>query len=66
MNSIAAYLIAHLWEDFVESSLRTHLRDRLLNLFGTGLEPLVLGGLTLLIYWYALYWMYRRNIFLRI
>jgi len=66
MNSIAAYLIAHLWEDFVESSLRTHLGDRLLNLFGTGLEPLVLGGLTLLIYWYALYWMYRRNIFLRI
>lgn len=66
MNSIAAYLIAHLWEDFVESTLRTHLGDRLLNLFGAGLEPLVLGSLTLLIYWYALYWMYRRNIFLRI
>ncbi|HEY2039295.1 MAG TPA: DUF5009 domain-containing protein, partial [Edaphobacter sp.] len=66
MNSIAAYLIAHLWEDFVESSLRTHLGDRFLNLFGPGVEPLVLGGLTLLIYWYALYWMYRRNIFLRI
>lgn len=66
MNSIAAYLMAHLWEDFVESSLRTHLGDRLLNLFGAGLEPLVLGGLALLLYWYALYWMYRRNIFLRI
>lgn len=66
MNSIAAYLIAHLWEDFVESSLRTHLGDRVLNIFGTGLQPLLLGGLTLLIYWYALYWMYRRNIFLRI
>lgn len=66
MNSIAAYLIAHLWEDFVESSLRTHLGDRVLSIFGTSLEPLVLGALTLLIYWYALYWMYRRNIFLRI
>jgi predicted acyltransferase len=66
MNSIAAYLFAHLWEDFVESSLRTHLGDRVLYLFGAGLEPLVLGGLTLLIYWYALYWMYRRNVFLRI
>lgn len=66
MNSIAAYLIAHLWEDFIPSSLRTHLGDRTLNLFGAALEPLVLGGLTLLIYWYALYWMYRRNIFLRI
>ncbi|MBS1821000.1 MAG: DUF5009 domain-containing protein [Acidobacteria bacterium] len=66
MNSIAAYLIAHLWEDFVKSSLHTHLGDRALNIFGTGLEPLVLGSLTLAIYWYALYWMYRRNIFLRI
>jgi predicted acyltransferase len=66
MNSIAAYLIAHLWEDFVESSLHTHLGDRVLNLFGTGLEPLVLGGLTLLIYWLALYWMFRKNVFLRI
>ena len=66
MNSIAAYLIAHLWEDFVESSLHIHLGDRVLNLFGTGLEPLVLGGLTLLIYWLALYWMFRKNVFLRI
>ena len=66
MNSIAAYLIAHLWEDFVESSLHTHLGDRILYLLGAGLEPLVLGGLTLLIYWYALYWMYRQKLFLRI
>jgi predicted acyltransferase len=66
INSIAAYLIAHVWEDFVESSLRAHLGNRLLHPFGPGLEPLVLGGLALLIYWYALYWMYRRNIFLRI
>lgn len=66
MNSIAAYLIAHLWEDFVESSLHTHLGDRMLYLLGAGLEPIVLGSLTLLIYWYALYWMYRQKIFLRI
>lgn len=66
MNSIAAYLIAHLWEEFVESSLHTHLGDRFLFMLGAGLEPLVLGGLTLLIYWYALYWMYRQKIFLRI
>jgi predicted acyltransferase len=66
MNSIAAYLIAHLWEDFVESSLHTHLGDRVLYMLGEGLEPLLSGGLTLLIYWYALYWMYRQKIFLRI
>ncbi|HEX2919367.1 MAG TPA: DUF5009 domain-containing protein [Edaphobacter sp.] len=66
MNSIAAYLIAHLWEEFVESSLHTHLGDRILCMLGVGLEPIVLGGLTLLIYWCALYWMYRQKIFLRI
>jgi heparan-alpha-glucosaminide N-acetyltransferase len=65
-NSIAAYLIAHLWEDFVESSLHTHLGDRVLFILGAGLEPIVLGCLTLLIYWCALYWMYRQKIFLRI
>jgi heparan-alpha-glucosaminide N-acetyltransferase len=66
MNSIAAYLIAHLWQDFLESSLHTHLGDRVLSLWGPGLEPFVAGGLILLIYWYALFWMYRNNIFLRI
>jgi predicted acyltransferase len=35
-------------------------------MLGAGLEPLLSGGLTLLIYWYALYWMYRQKIFLRI
>lgn len=66
MNSIAAYLIAHLWEDFVESSLHTHLGDRVLFMLGAGLEPVVLGGLTLLVYWCVLYWLYRQRIFLRI
>jgi predicted acyltransferase len=66
MNSIAAYLIAHLWQDFLESSLHTHLGDGVLNLLGAGFEPLVVGGLILLIYWYALFWMYRNNIFLKI
>lgn len=66
MNSIAAYLIAHLWESFAESSFRTHLGPRVLTAFGTALEPLVLGGLTLLFYWLVLFWMYRRRIFLRV
>jgi len=66
MNSIAAYLIAGLCEDFVESSFRIHLGMRVLNVFGTAVEPVVLGALTLLTYWLMLYWMYRKNIFLRI
>jgi heparan-alpha-glucosaminide N-acetyltransferase len=66
MNSIAAYLIAGLCEDFVESSFRIHLGMRVLNIFGAAVEPVVLGSLTLLTYWLMLYWMYRKKIFLRI
>jgi heparan-alpha-glucosaminide N-acetyltransferase len=66
MNSIAAYLIAHLWEDFIENSFRIHLGAGVLNALGMTLEPIVMGTLTLLAYWLVLYWMYRRKIFLRI
>jgi heparan-alpha-glucosaminide N-acetyltransferase len=66
MNSIAAYLIAHLCEDFITSSFRIHLGDAPFRLFGPALEPLLLGGAVLLTYWLMLFWMYRRKIFLRI
>ncbi len=66
MNSIAAYLIAHLWESFIISSLHIHLGTRIFQAFGMGLEPLMLGITVMLIYWLILYWMYRRKIFLRI
>src|SRR5208282_4749626 len=46
MNSIAAYLIAHVCEEFVQSSFRINLGMGVLNVFGTGLEPLFLGTLT--------------------
>jgi heparan-alpha-glucosaminide N-acetyltransferase len=66
MNSIAAYFIAHLCENFVESSLRINLGMGVLNLFGTEVEPTVLGALTLGIYWLMLWWMYRKKVFIRI
>ena len=65
-NSIAAYLIAHLCEDFVQSSFRINLGMRALNVFGSGFEPLVLGTLTLGAYWLMLFWMYRKKVFIRI
>ncbi len=65
-NSIAAYLLAHLGEDFVGSSLRIHLGNRLFASLGAGLQPLVFGAAVLLIYWLMLFWMYRRKIFLKI
>jgi len=66
MNSIAAYLMAHLFEDFIQSSFRINLGMSALNLFGTALEPVTLGLLTLAVYWLILHWMFRNKIFLRI
>jgi heparan-alpha-glucosaminide N-acetyltransferase len=65
-NSIAAYLIAHLFERFIISSLHINLGYRIFQIFGPGLEPLMLGIAVMLIYWLLLYWMYQRKIFLRI
>jgi hypothetical protein len=47
VNSIAAYFIAHLCENFVESSFRINLGMLALAIFGTAAEPTVLGSLTL-------------------
>jgi heparan-alpha-glucosaminide N-acetyltransferase len=66
MNSIAAYLIAHLWERFIIDSFRIHLGPHFFQFLGTGLEPLLRGTAVLLVYWLILYWMYRRKLFLRV
>ncbi len=66
VNSIAAYLIAHLFEEFILSSFKIHLGAGAFQLFGPGLEPLFRGFAVLLVYWLILYWMYRRKLFLRL
>jgi predicted acyltransferase len=66
MNSMAAYLMAHLFESFLMSSFRIHLGVRVFQVLGTGLEPLLRGAAVLLAYWLMLFWMYRRKIFLRV
>ena len=66
MNSIASYLIAHLWEDFIIRSLHIHFGYGTFQVFGVGLEPLVLGAWVMMIYWLTLYWMYTKRLFLRI
>ena len=66
MNSIAAYLIAHLWEGFLISSLKIHLGADAFKILGAGLEPFLVGWAVLLTFWLILYWMYQRKIFLRI
>jgi len=66
MNSIAAYVIAHLFDRFIVDSLRIHLGPQVFQVFGTGFEPLMRGTAVLLTYWLILFWMYRRRLFLRV
>jgi heparan-alpha-glucosaminide N-acetyltransferase len=66
VNSIAAYLIAHLFERFFIDSFRIHLGNNAFAIFGKGLEPLLQGAAVLLMYWLILLWMYRRKLFLRV
>ncbi|HEY3626591.1 MAG TPA: DUF5009 domain-containing protein [Terracidiphilus sp.] len=66
MNSIAAYMIAHLWEDFFITNLHVNFGYGIFRIFGTGLEPFMVGLTVMLLYWLCLYWMYKKRLFLRI
>ncbi|MDB5301480.1 MAG: hypothetical protein JWO87_3143 [Phycisphaerales bacterium] len=66
MNSIAAYLIAHLCDGFIREALPRHLGEKVFLSAGKAYEPLLLGGAVLLMEWLILFWMYRRRIFLRV
>ena len=66
MNSIAAYVIAHFFEEFIVDSFHVHLGPHVFQIFGTALEPLTQGAVVLLTYWLLLFWMQRRKLFLKI
>ncbi|HUS01683.1 MAG TPA: DUF5009 domain-containing protein [Chitinophagaceae bacterium] len=66
VNSIAAYVISHLMKPFINSSLHIHLGQNFDKVFGAPYITLVTGGLTLLVEWLILYWMYKKKIFIKI
>jgi predicted acyltransferase len=66
MNSIAAYLIAHLFVEFISKALPRHLGRQFFATLGQAYEPFLLGASVLLIEWLLLWWMYRRKLFLRV
>lgn len=66
MNSIAAYLIAHLWVDFIEKALPRHFGRLWFSFAGEAYEPLLFGAGVLLTEWLILWWMHRNRIFLRV
>jgi predicted acyltransferase len=65
-NSMAAYLIARMCEEFFIDTFRIHLGEHAFAVFGAPYEPLVRGIAVLACYWLVLWWMYRRKLFLKI
>ncbi|WP_374756465.1 acyltransferase family protein [Dyadobacter sediminis] len=65
-NSIAAYILAHTIDSFIDQSFRIHISQHYDLIFGEGLRSLVSGAIILLIEWWILYWMYKKKLFIRI
>jgi heparan-alpha-glucosaminide N-acetyltransferase len=66
MNSIAAYCLSWLVMELVEKALYRHFGHTPFLIFGTAYEPLLHGSATLALLWWILFWMHRRQLFLRI
>jgi predicted acyltransferase len=65
-NSIAAYCMAHLFDNFIAKNLTTHLGENVFEVFGPAYAPFLHGAAVLFVLWLILFWMYRRKLFLRI
>ncbi|UBM57529.1 DUF5009 domain-containing protein [Marinilongibacter aquaticus] len=66
MNSIAAYVIAHTLNGFIDSSFRTHISGEYDLIFGQAYHSLVSGFVILLFEWLILNWMYKKKLFIKI
>jgi predicted acyltransferase len=66
MNSIAIYCLVHLIDHFIVTSLYTHLGSGIFLILGPVYEKLLVGLVTLGIFYLILRWMYYRKIFIRI
>jgi predicted acyltransferase len=65
-NSIAVYVMSWTIESFVSGALERHLGEAPFAILGPAFEHVLLGASVLAVFWLALFWMYRRRIFLRI
>jgi heparan-alpha-glucosaminide N-acetyltransferase len=66
MNSIAVYVMSWTMSSFFGDALDRHLGKALAALSGPTFQPMLHGFAVMLIFWFILFWMYRRKIFLRI
>ena len=66
MNSIAAYVMDHLFPSFIRDAWKTHLGPKVFDVFGPAYTPFLLGTCVVGSLWLILYAMWRKKIFLRI
>jgi heparan-alpha-glucosaminide N-acetyltransferase len=66
MNSIAVYVMSWTMSGFFGDALDRHFGRALSVMAGPTFQPVLHGFGVLLIFWFILFWMYRRKIFLRI
>lgn len=65
-NSMAAYIIAHTVDSFIDNSFRINISPNYDLLFGEGYRSLVSGALILLVECWILYWMFKKKLFIKI
>jgi predicted acyltransferase len=66
MNSIAMYMMDHLWDGFIRNAWQVHFGKSVFNIFGAAYAPMTEMLLMLLVLWLFCYWMHRRKLFLKI
>jgi heparan-alpha-glucosaminide N-acetyltransferase len=66
MNSIAVYVMSWTMSHFFGNVLDRHLGKAISAMAGPTFQPVLHGFAVMLIFWFILFWMYRRKIFLRI
>jgi heparan-alpha-glucosaminide N-acetyltransferase len=66
INSIAVYVMSWTMSGFFGDALDRHFGRALSVMAGPTFQPVLHGFGVLLIFWFILFWMYRRKIFLRI
>ena len=66
MNSIAVYVMSWTMSVFFRNALDRHVGKVIGAMAGPTIQPVLHGFAVMLIFWFILFWMYRRKIFLRI
>lgn len=66
MNSMAMYIMVHTIAGWLGKNLQTHLGSKIFALYGPAYEHLLVNLLVGTCLWLISFWMYKRQLFLRI